>query len=292
MLYNKKASDFLLNLGVTTRVGLSVTIFCFLKKKTKGFPLQSLTQKTKTKIKKMNKTFQIKTNAFKETKKQLIIKSLPLLLISMCFGFSIIYFNSNDKEDIITILPFIIPIFVFAGAFGILKGLKRQKILLESYKLILSENNVIREQENTPTINIQFMDIKSIIKDKKENFTIKGKTTIETILIPAQIDNYENLEIILNQIKPIEEISQPTFDEKYRIPTLILTLSCMATVYISFNKILVGICGLILSSLLIRSFFQIKKNKNIDIKTKRIGYYSLVVLVSIVAVTIMKVTSN
>jgi hypothetical protein len=240
----------------------------------------------------MNKTFQIKTNAFKETKKQLIIKSLLLLLISMCFGFSIIYFNSNDKEDIITILPFIIPIFVFAGAFGILKGLKRQKILLESYKLILSENNVIREQENTPTINIQFMDIKSIIKDKKENFTIKGKTTIETILIPAQIDNYENLEIILNQIKPIEEISQPTFDEKYRIPTLILTLSCMATVYISFNKILVGICGLILSSLLIRSFFQIKKNKNIDIKTKRIGYYSLVVLVSIVAVTIMKVTSN
>jgi hypothetical protein len=27
------------------RVGLSVPIFCFLKKKTKGFPLQSLTQK-------------------------------------------------------------------------------------------------------------------------------------------------------------------------------------------------------------------------------------------------------
>jgi putative restriction endonuclease len=32
-------------LGVTTRVGLYVSIFCFLKKKAKGFPLQSLTQK-------------------------------------------------------------------------------------------------------------------------------------------------------------------------------------------------------------------------------------------------------
>lgn len=49
MLYYKKASVFLLNLGVTTRVGLSVAIFCFLKKKTKGFPLQSLTRKTYSK---------------------------------------------------------------------------------------------------------------------------------------------------------------------------------------------------------------------------------------------------
>lgn len=30
--------------GRSPRVGLSVPIFCFLKKKTKGFPLQSLTQ--------------------------------------------------------------------------------------------------------------------------------------------------------------------------------------------------------------------------------------------------------
>jgi hypothetical protein len=66
----------------------------------------------------------------------------------------------------------------------------------------------------------------------------------------------------------------------------------MATVYISFNKILVGICGLIVSGLLIRSFIKIINNNNIDNKTKRIGYYSLLVLASIVAVTIMKVTSN
>ncbi|ESU29829.1 hypothetical protein FLJC2902T_03060 [Flavobacterium limnosediminis JC2902] len=31
-------------MGVPTRVGLSVPIFYFLKKKIKGFPLQSLTQ--------------------------------------------------------------------------------------------------------------------------------------------------------------------------------------------------------------------------------------------------------
>jgi hypothetical protein len=240
----------------------------------------------------MSEVFTIRTNGFNEIKKQLIIKSLPLLLISMSFGLAIVFFNTKDKQNLITILPFMIPILLFALGYGIFIGIKRQKMLFQTYKLIFTENNVIREQINTPSINIQFIDIKSISKDKKGGFTIKGKKATETILIPAQIDNYENLELLFNKIKPIEKFNQLSFDEKYKIPTTILILFCMATVYISFNKILVGICGLIVSGLLIRSFIKIINNNNIDNKTKRIGYYSLLVLASIVAVTIMKVTSN
>lgn len=240
----------------------------------------------------MNEVFTIKTNGFNEIKKQLIIKSLPLLLVSMSFGLAITYFNTENKQDLITILPFIIPIILFALGYGIFTGIKRQEKLFQTYKLMFSENNVIREQINTPSINIQFVDIKSIIKDKKGSFTIKGKTATDTILIPAQIDNYEKLEILINKIKPTEEFNKPTFDEKHKTPITILTLFCMVIVYVSFNKILVGICGLIVSGILIRSFFQIKNNNNIDNKTKRIGYYSLLVLLSIVTVTIMKITSN
>jgi hypothetical protein len=240
----------------------------------------------------MSEVFTIRTNGFNEIKKQLIIKSLPLLLISMSFGLAIVFFNTEDKQNLITILPFMIPILLFALGYGIFIGIKRQKMLFQTYKLIFTENNVIREQINTPSINIQFIDIKSISKDKKGGFTIKGKKATETILIPAQIDNYENLELLFNKIKPIEKFNQLSFDEKYKIPITILILFCMSTVYISFNKILVGICGLIVSGLLIRSFIKIINNNNIDNKTKRIGYYSLLVLASIVAVTIMKVTSN
>lgn len=130
------------------------------------------------------------------------------------------------------------------------------------------------------------------MKDKKGGYAIKGKTAVETILIPAQINNYENLETLCNQIKPIEEFQQPKFDEKYRIPFVLLTLCCMAAVYISDNKILVGVSGTILSVLLIKSFIQIRKNKNIDNKTKRSSYYRLLVLGSVVIVTIMKITSK
>jgi hypothetical protein len=240
----------------------------------------------------MSEIFKIRVDGFKEIKKQLLFKSLPILLISMAFGLGIAFFNTKDKEDLVTILPIMIPFFVLTLGYGIHKGLKRQKLLFDSYKLLFSENSVIREQINTPTITILLNDIKSIIKDKKGSYTIKGKTNSETIFIPVQIENHEKLELVFNKIKPIESFNKPTFEEKYKTPILLLTLVCMATVYISDNKILVGISGLLVSVLLINSFIKIKNNNNIDNKTKRIGIYSLLVLVSIIFVTIIKITAN
>ncbi|MEN2400171.1 hypothetical protein GKZ90_0010305 [Flavobacterium sp. MC2016-06] len=238
----------------------------------------------------MNETFKIKETGFEEIKKQLLIKSVPLMIISLTFGAGIVYFNTKDKEDFFAVLPFIIPIFLLSLGYGIFTGLKRQKMLFKSYKLTFLENSVSREQINTPTVTIQFDDIKAIIKNENGSYAIKGKTTVDTILIPAQIDHQENLETLFNQIKPIQEINKPAFDEKYKIPLLLLMMCCMAVVYVSFNKILVLISGLIVSILLIRSSFQIIRNKSIDKKTKRVGYYSLLVLASVVAVTIMKIT--
>ncbi|WP_456313981.1 hypothetical protein [Pseudomonas shirazensis] len=236
----------------------------------------------------MNEIFKIRENGFEEMKKELIFKSVPMLLISMIFGIAIVFFNTKNSEDLFRALPFIIPIYLFALGFGIRTGLKRQKILFQTFKLTFLENNIIREIANTPTVNIPFTDIQSIIKDKKGTYTIKGKTAVETILVPSQIENHGGLELTLNNIKPIEELTQSKFEEKYRIPIILLMFICMATVYISFNKILVGICSVVVSTLLIRSSIQILKNKNIDNKTRRIGYYSLIVLASVIGVTIIK----
>lgn len=239
----------------------------------------------------MNETFKIRENGFDEIKKQLIIKSALFLLIAMSFAMAIIFFNAKDKKQLFDVLPFLLPTFLFALCYGIFRGLKRQKKLFQSYSLIFSESNLVRAQFNTPTITIPFGEIKSISKDRNGGYSIKGKTGVETIIIPAQIENVENLEILFYQIKPIENFQPPSFDEKYRIPMMLLTMSSMAVVFVSFNKILIGICCLIVSSLLIRSFIQIITNQIIDSKTKRIGYYSLLVLVSVVAVTIMKIAA-
>lgn len=238
----------------------------------------------------MNEIFEIRANGFKEIKKQLIIKSIPILLISMALGFAIAFFSKKKDEDVTPSLLIMIFLILLAYCYSLFKEVKKQKMLIHSYKLIFSEHSVIREQINTPSINILFNEIKSIVKDKNDSYTIKGKKKLETILVPAQIGNYKTLEMLLNQIKPIENFSEPTFDEKYKISIGILTLFCLATVYISVNKILVGICGLIIIGLLIRSFIKIKRDSSVDNKSKRNLYISsFLVLAYVVAVTIKKI---
>lgn len=240
----------------------------------------------------MNETFKIKSTGFDEIKKQSIRRAVPILLIAMIFGIAIPFFNSENKEDVWYVLPFVLPIMIFALWSGINKGLKRQKMLFESYLLIFSENAIVREQANTPIVSIQIDEIKSIIKDKKGGYSIKGKTAVDTILIPAQIENFEKLEILFDQIKPIDVTQQLPFAEKYKFPIAIIMLGSMATVYVSLNKILVGICALICCTLFIWFFIEIRKNKNMDHKSKRVGYYLLFILLSILGVTYMKLTTN
>jgi hypothetical protein len=179
-----------------------------------------------------------------------------------------------------------------ALSFGIYKGINRQKLLFESYKLSISEDGITREQSNTPTISIPYSDINSIIKDDKGNFLIKGRTVLETIEVSYLIDNHEQLEKSLSQIRQIETTNKPSFDQKYRMPFVLLTLACMTTVYVSTNKIFVGICGAAVSGLLIWSFIQIQRNKNIDKKTKRGSYFTILVLLSIIATMIIKLTTK
>lgn len=240
----------------------------------------------------MNEIFKIKENGFSEIKKQIIIKSIPFFLFVVSFGFALTYFNTKDKENVLSSMLFTIPIVILSLTYGLSKALKRQKKIFETYKLVFSEGNILREQFNTPTVNIQFNDIQSIIKEKKGNYTIKGKTAVETILIPSQIDNHEELELIFDKIKPIDKTIQRTFDEKYKIPIFFITFFSMGAVYIAANKILVGVCGLLATFFFLRAFFQIRNNKNIDNKTKQGSYFIFLVLASIIAVTIMKITYN
>ncbi|WP_343694149.1 hypothetical protein [Flavobacterium sp.] len=87
-------------------------------------------------------------------------------------------------------------------------------------------------------------------------------------------------------------MKKTSFQEQYALPITILNLLCMATVYISMNKILVGICGIIVTFVLSASFIKIIKNKSVDNKTKTSSYIILVVIASIIAVTILKTTTN
>jgi hypothetical protein len=82
-------------------------------------------------------TFKIRQDGFKEIKKQLLIRTLPIMLIAVTVGIAISSMNSKDKAGDVNVLPIIIPLAAVSVGFGLYRGVNRQKSLFESYTLTI-----------------------------------------------------------------------------------------------------------------------------------------------------------
>src|SRR5262245_24722509 len=108
--------------------------------------------------------------------------------------------------------------------------------------------------------------------------------------IPAQMDNYSKLETALEQIRPIVARDKISFLEKYQSLTGLVIVGLMLCVYTVNNKIIVGLAGSALAASMAWSFIKIRNSKNVDSKTKRSIWWILLVLASVIAVMIFKLT--
>ena len=147
--------------------------------------------------------YKIRQDGLKEIKKQMLVRTIPIMLIAVTVGITISVVNSKDNSSDVNILPMTIPFFAVVVGLSLYRGVNRQRSLLESYQLVLTNNLVTREQLNTQTISIYFNDIKEIVKNKNGSFIIKGKDPTDLIAIPAQIENYTEIENILARITPV-----------------------------------------------------------------------------------------
>jgi len=232
--------------------------------------------------------FKVRQDGFKEIKKQLLLRAVPIILVAATAGIVISTINSKNNETGINVLPFIIPLIAVSIGFGLYRGVNRQKDLFNSFTLKVSNNLITREQMNTPTISIYVEDIKEIRKNKNGSFTVKSKNPSDIINIPTQIENYSELEESLARITPITTKSTEPILQKYRSLLSLLTIGLMLCVYTVTNKILVAVSGTLLIGLMIWSFFEVRRSKNIDAKTKRVSWWVLLVLLSVIGVMIMK----
>jgi len=235
------------------------------------------------------KQFKIKENGYQEIKKQTLIRTLPVMVISIAVGLvSFEHNNIINSDSDVNVYPYIIPIIMAAIAYGINKGLKRQKEIFETYELNLTDEGIERKQCNTPTISLQFSDIKSLTKSKQGGLLIKGNSIANAIMVHPQVEDSSILETILTEKCDCEIIGKKPLNQQLAIPITIVALASVATLYVATNKILVGISGSIVSAIMIYSFITIQKNKNVDNKTKKLSYYMLGTFLCFIAITLYK----
>ena len=234
--------------------------------------------------------FKIRKDGFKEIKKEALIYIIPIMLIAAFGGIAISYFIISEQQSGVNTFPFTILLVLVLIGFGISRGIGRQKDIYESYKLTIDNNSITREQNNTQTITISITDISKIRKNSNGSFIIQGDSAINVIIVPAQIENYEKLEQLLSEIKGISCKSRKTYLQMLLLglfTTLIVGL--IVVTYVVKDKIIVGICGTILLIIMGYSIFVNQRNKNIDNKTKKGMWASILVMAGIIGLMFYKI---
>lgn len=186
--------------------------------------------------------------------------------------------------------PILIPLIALLFIFAIYRAINRQKVLYDTYRLTLDDNLIKREQINTPTVTLYLGDVQYIKKQRSGGFILSGKNANDKIIIPAQIEKYDELEISLNQIKTIDiEINKPVL-QKYQGLFSLIVLGSMVCVFTVSDKLVVAVSGMIVVVVLIWGGVEIRRSKNIDLKTKRASWYIIPVLISVAAIVYYKLS--
>jgi len=234
----------------------------------------------------MKKEFRINKDRFDEVKKETILRTIPTFVALTAVIFLTNMLNSGDLTRNLDVLFIVLPFILVVMSIGTFWGLRKQKASLESYRIHVGRESVERILLNTPALTIAREDIKSIIKSSSGSIMIKGISKKDIIYVPPQINDFDKLLAALSELQVITYKDETGFEKNKSILTF-GALGLMAVLYISQNKLLVGITGTMLLLILSYSLYEIMNNKSVSRKTKKSMWMTLFVFIAIVGIMLL-----
>jgi len=211
---------------------------------------------------------------------------VPLLLLIILIGFGANLYTAKGVEmGYMAVFPLLFMAFV---GFSLYRSTRKQMQQVLSYSLTLSENEITREQDNTPTLTINFMEVKEIIKNKRGGFLIKGRTGTDIIHVPYLIDNAGELEQRLQSFAPIATTGSTATLETYQGLIYLLGLAGFITSITVTNTLLAVLAGAVAIAVLVWLFIIVRQSKNANVSTRRRSWAYLLFALLIVYTLVVK----
>ncbi|MBL7871165.1 MAG: hypothetical protein JNM78_06105 [Cyclobacteriaceae bacterium] len=221
-----------------------------------------------------------------------IIKRMLYLFIIVILVVFIVpfFFNGDAGNSSITGTSTLFTIILMIGVltFSLLNALKKQKAMLASYKLIISEDSISREMLHTPTITILIKDVQEIIKSKNGALTILGDSKMNAIGVSPAIERKEELETLLSGIKSLTIKTSTSLWQTFQLPIALVGVVLMFTSFYSENLYISSFSGITFLVFMTYSMLILRKSKNVDSKTKRLSYFMIIPMLSVLFSLIMK----
>lgn len=237
-------------------------------------------------------SFHLSPKGFNAIKKQIIQRIAFMALIIAPVGFAASYFNTSNTAIDVSIWD-IAPLFLFiitgVMAFSTFISIRRQRRIWNSYLLSVNYYTIKRTAENTPPISLHRNDITEIMELPNGDIWVKSTKNTDQIYIHHAIEERETLLEFLNDFKPIQQQKASKSHQK----SILVTLGAAALMFTFFIIQIPTIkipLGIVLSALLLWSFYEVQRNKNIDRKTKMSSYLIFLVLFSVIGQMILVLT--
>jgi uncharacterized membrane protein len=214
----------------------------------------------------MIRTFRIPPEVLPSLRKKTIRILVPVALFSIVIT---LVLNTDGGSNINGIAVGVsLSLMLLLLGLSLSRSLRRQRQLVESYRLTIDGNVVTREQHNTETISLNAFEIRSIERHEKGGFVIRGGTPHDIIYVPKDTEDQEGLATLLNSLHPV---TLGVVVSGYQKKSILVSLATFVLflVFVSMsNRIALIATGFLLLGLMIWSFAEVQKNKNIDKGTK------------------------
>lgn len=232
-------------------------------------------------------TYTVSKDAYQKLVKKRLAIVIPAIAVVM-LTFLGLDFSTSRSTDIVYQAITTPLIMAFVG-FIYYRAFRKQIRLVLSYTLTLSESEITREQNSTPTITINFMEVKEILKTKKGGFVIKGRTARDIINVPYLIENAADLEQRLQTFAPITATGRRLPYQQY-IGLIYLTgVAAYITSILEKNIFLSIITGVVALAILIWLFITVRRSKNATDGMRRATWFYLYFAIMLTATLILKI---
>jgi hypothetical protein len=238
------------------------------------------------------KKFILNRNEIEAFRKKAVRRGFVISCLLSLAGAGIGWFNTMDKGDSLSPLFALIPVpLIFSvSMIGNYRGIKRRMELLKSYTIAFDSVCIYREQKDTPDAEIFKGHLVEISRNRAGGFIIRGKHRDDLIMVPMKTENEEEFLHTLEQIMPITG-QQPNLPAQRRqLLVIVLSIGSMIVFYVSQNKVVFTFSGLVFMSILVYSFISIRRNQQIDSRTKRLGWWLIYLLAISVFMMVMRWT--
>lgn len=215
----------------------------------------------------------------------------PLILVAALGGITIpimreVKDGQKDSLNLFDLIPVgIVAVFV---TIAILRTKKRLENIYRDYRLVFENNAITRTAPGMQALAIPFDDIKQVKKTPMGGFAVVGSSRLNTLFIPAQIENIERVEEILKGIPSVTITEKYTLLEKLGLPIVASMLILFGAFILSDHPVVILSTGIVLSGGLTWSFIIAQKSKMYDQTSKNKSWLSLFIALSILATIYMR----